>query len=226
MNLKITKIIEETHNVKTIFFEDADEGGRQFDFKAGQYLTFRFDQFEGTPVRSYTISSSPRQEDSFAITVKEGPGIGAWFCKEAQVGMVLRARGPMGSFCYDGTSKAIVLIGAGVGVTPLMSIMRDLSALGEQAPAVQLVYTYRNLEDKIFASDMHTMPFGVYHNVSSIDQRLTKDTLRTAIVNPSRPLCPFGQYLICGSKAFAATIQEYLVELGADPSTIKIEAFG
>src|SRR5690606_8692796 len=62
MNLKVTRIVDETHDTKTFYMEDADEGGRPFDFIAGQYLTFRFDAITEKPlVRSYTMSGSPCQ---------------------------------------------------------------------------------------------------------------------------------------------------------------------
>ena len=71
MNLKVSKIVEETHDSRT-FFEDAEEGGRQFDYTAGQYLTFRFDDISTKPVvRSYTMSSSPIEKENIAVTVKE-----------------------------------------------------------------------------------------------------------------------------------------------------------
>ena len=60
MNLKVSKIVSETHDTKTFYLEDADDGGLVFDYIAGQYLTFRFDTLSEKPiVRSYTMSSSP-----------------------------------------------------------------------------------------------------------------------------------------------------------------------
>ena len=43
MNLRVHEIFEETHDTKTFIFQDAEEGGRPYDFVAGQYLTFRYD---------------------------------------------------------------------------------------------------------------------------------------------------------------------------------------
>ena len=71
MPLKITRRIEECRDTVTLVFEDADEGGRVFDFLAGQYLTFRFDTLAAKPVvRSYTMSGSPSEKDAAYVTVK------------------------------------------------------------------------------------------------------------------------------------------------------------
>ena len=49
MNLKVIEVIEETHDTKTFVMIDADEGGRPWDYWAGQYLTFRFDDVGDKP---------------------------------------------------------------------------------------------------------------------------------------------------------------------------------
>src|SRR4051794_38726778 len=71
MNLRVDRIVDETWDTRTFYLVDADEGGRAFDYTAGQYLTFRFDEVAEKPiVRSYTMSSSPNQDGFSAFTVK------------------------------------------------------------------------------------------------------------------------------------------------------------
>src|SRR4051812_11512541 len=104
MNMRVDKIIDDTHDTKTFILVDADEGGRPFDYIAGQYLTFRFDQIADKPiVRSYTMSSSPNQQGYSSFTVKrvESGVISNWLCNHIKVGDVLRGRGPIGRFCFD-----------------------------------------------------------------------------------------------------------------------------
>ena len=75
MPLKVDEVVDETHDTKTFLMSDADDGGRPFDFVAGQYLTFRFDDVAEKPVvRSYTMSGSPRQENQSIFTVKRVEG--------------------------------------------------------------------------------------------------------------------------------------------------------
>jgi len=72
MNLLVKRIIQETHDTRTLILVDEKSGSREFDYIPGQYLTFRFDHISEKPVvRSYTMSSAPVEGDFSAVTVKE-----------------------------------------------------------------------------------------------------------------------------------------------------------
>lgn len=162
MNLKVTKVIDETWDSKTIVMEDQEEGGRPWDYWAGQYLTFRFDDIAEKPiVRSYTMSSSPCQLTHCAVTVKrvEGGFISNWMCDKIGVGTVLRARGPIGRFIYEPQKdqKHLVMVAAGSGVTPFVSIMREYAfRLGSpEAPeSMTLVVSFRSRADLLMWKDL------------------------------------------------------------------------
>lgn len=162
MNLKVTQVLEETHDTKTFVMVDADEGGRPWDYWAGQYLTFRFDSIADKPVvRSYTMSSSPLQQDTCAFTVKrvEKGLISNWLCDQVKVGDVLRARGPIGRFIYEPEKdrQHLVMVAAGSGVTPFVSIMREFEdRVGSRgAPSrMSLLVSYRSRNDLILWEDL------------------------------------------------------------------------
>lgn len=157
MNLRVTHVIHETPDTDTFLMVDAEDGVRAFDYIAGQYLTFRFDNVGDKPVvRSYTMSSSPCQADHIAFTVKrvEKGLISNWLCDNVRQGSILRARGPIGRFCYDPEHdmKHLFMIAAGSGVTPFVSIMREFSNnLGTPgAPErMTLLVSYRSTKDLI-----------------------------------------------------------------------------
>jgi ferredoxin-NADP reductase len=157
MNLRIERIIQETPDTRTLILVDDDEGGRCFDYNAGQYLTFRFDTLAPKPlVRSYTLSSSPLEQDHIAVTVKETAEgfISKYLTRKLQEGEVLRARGPMGKFCYhsEHDGSHLVMIAAGSGVTPFISIMREYAQrLGQLScpAAMTLIVGFRHVEDII-----------------------------------------------------------------------------
>lgn len=157
MSLKVNKIVEETWDTKTFYFIDADDGEHAFDYTAGQYLTFRFDGIEDKPlVRSYTMSSSPCQSDHSACTVKrvEGGVVSNWMCDHLKEGDILKARGPIGRFVYSDTTclNNLVMVGAGSGVTPFISILREYGDhLGKPgAPkTLTLLVAYRSQQDLI-----------------------------------------------------------------------------
>lgn len=165
MNLKVTNVIDETHDTKTFVMVDADEGGRPWDYWAGQYLTFRFDDIGPKPiVRSYTMSSSPNQGETCAFTVKrvEKGLISNWLCDQVKVGSVLRARGPIGRFIYEPEKDLshLVMVAAGSGVTPFVSIMREYAdKLGKPGSPqkMTLLVSYRSRKDLILAPDLNKL---------------------------------------------------------------------
>lgn len=162
MNLRVNAIHDETHDTKTFVLVDADEGGRQFDYEAGQYLTFRFDHIEAKPlVRSYTLSSSPNQGDFIALTVKrvEKGLVSNWMCDHIKVGDIMRARGPIGKFCYQPTKHRdhLIMIAAGSGVTPFVSMLREHAPrLGQPGSPkkMTLLVAYRSQQDLICWADL------------------------------------------------------------------------
>jgi ferredoxin-NADP reductase len=162
MNLRVTKVIEETHDTMTYVMVDADEDGRPWDYWAGQYLTFRFDNVADKPVvRSYTMSSSPNQGEICAFTVKrvEKGLISNWLCDNIKSGDILRARGPIGRFIYEPQKdlEHLVMVAAGSGVTPFISIMREhANTLGEPGSPqkMTLLVSYRSRQDLILNDDL------------------------------------------------------------------------
>lgn len=165
MNLKIVDIKEETWDTKTFYFIDADDNEHSFDYIAGQYLTFRFDGVQAKPlVRSYTMSSSPCQQKFSACTVKrvEGGVISNWMCDQLKVGDVLKARGPIGKFVYNPElcNSHLVMVGAGSGITPFVSIAREYAQrLGsEGAPKkMTILAAFRSRKDLICWDELEAL---------------------------------------------------------------------
>jgi ferredoxin-NADP reductase len=157
MKLKVTKVVEETHDTVTLFLVNEEEGVRAFDYLAGQYLTFRFDDLADRPVvRSYTMSSSPREKETIAVTVKrvEGGLVSNYLVDKVPQGSVLKARGPIGRFCMPlaTPTKHLVMVGAGSGVTPFIGILREYyDKLGQEGSpeAMSLLVAYRTKQDLI-----------------------------------------------------------------------------
>ncbi len=158
MNLRVTRVVDETWDTKTFYLEDAEEGGRPYDFHAGQYLTFRFDDIAEKPlVRSYTMSGSPLQTSATIFTVKrvEGGIVSNWLCDRVGVGSLLRARGPIGRFCFDpqlDSGRDFYMIAGGSGVTPFVSILREYAHRVGQPDcplSLHLLVAYRSTQDLI-----------------------------------------------------------------------------
>lgn len=242
MRLKVADLVQETHDTVTIVLVDADDGGRAFDYQAGQYLTFRFDALAAKPiVRSYTLSSSPCQKEAIAFTVKEvnDPFVSKFLCHDVKVGDVLRARGPIGKFCFiPGESKPnLAMIAAGSGVTPFISIIREFANCVGSLPcptSLRLLVSYRRKCDVIFARQLSQ-----WGQKANIDIRITLSRedpatgpywhgridaakLRDFVGNRSDKATT---YMLCGPIPMMELASGALIAMGVDPEDIKSESF-
>ncbi len=217
---------------------DAEEGGCPFDYHAGQYLTFRFDNFVGGAIaRSYTMSSAPRQRDFISITVKRTVGgvVSNWLYDNMRTGMLLRARGAIGSFCYDATRDRahLFMIAAGSGVTPFLSIIRQfIPRAAEGAPAaMSLLVSYRTTRDLIGWQELQTFAASPRLHLhltltgekdprfrhGRIDAAMLVDILAGKVADKT--------FMLCGPEAMMQTSRQALLAAGVDELHIRTESF-
>lgn len=152
--LVCTAVSDVTHDVKNFVFEP--EGDRLFEFDAGQFLTLMLD-IDGTPVnRCYTISSPPTRPNRIAITVKRvvGGKVSNWVHDNIVPGSKVTALAPLGAFTLTSRpTEKLLLLSAGSGITPLMSMLRTLYDLGSDADVVFL-HSARTPSDIVFRSEL------------------------------------------------------------------------
>ncbi len=153
--LRIKAIFDETPTVKTFRLMEPNLGTMPFTFLPGQYATIT-SKIEGQNVRrSYTISSSPTQRDYVELTVKrEDQGLESRYLHDrAKTGDLLEITVPSGSFFFTGKeAKGIVLIAGGVGITPMMSVLRHLTDRSYEHE-IHLIYAARTPVDIIFREE-------------------------------------------------------------------------
>ena len=151
------QVREETHDVKTFVF--APRTPAQFRFRPGQFLTLDL-PVEGGPIqRCYTISASAARPFRASITVKRVPGgiASNWLHDNLKPGMEISATGPMGDFTPDLASpRKWLLLSAGSGITPLMSMARTSTDLGEDRDMI-FVHAARSPADIIFRQELDMM---------------------------------------------------------------------
>lgn len=239
MPLKVDEVIEETHDTKTFIMTDADDGGRPYDFVAGQYLTFRFDDVAEKPVvRSYTMSGSPRQDNNSIFTVKrvEGGLISNWLCDNVKVGDTLRARGPIGRFCFEPEKDNghLLMVAGGSGVTPFVSIMREFADKCGQEGAPQkmtLLVAYRSQKDLILWEDLERINASPHCRVVTTLTRETAEGFWHG--RPDMPMLEKlfeGQYedctvMTCGPQAMMDLVVQHGKENGMMEQHLKTESF-
>lgn len=234
--LRVGRVFQETPDVKTFRLMNPLGGVLPFTYLPGQFLTVTA-LIDGQPVkRSYTIASSPTQHDYVEFTVKhkEGGEFSGFLHAQVQEGELLEITGPAGSFTFTGREcKCILLIGAGVGITPLMSVLRfltDRSWLGD----IYLLYGCRKPEDIIFREELEYLQrrHPNVHVVITISQPEGTDwkgstgRITNELISQSVPDLTSRYVHLCGPVPLMEAVKKILAELGVPKERIKTEAFG
>jgi len=164
--MRVARIHKESDSV-TSFVLAAIDGQPLPLFQPGQFVVLRLridpdgdpDKDPGKPpvLRSYSLSDLPAA-DHFRISVKsELNGIGSSFlCNRAREGDVLDVSAPRGSFTLRPGQSSVVLLSAGVGATPVMSMLHSLAAEKSQRE-IWWIYGARNRVDHPFAEESRSL---------------------------------------------------------------------
>ncbi|WP_022942655.1 hybrid-cluster NAD(P)-dependent oxidoreductase [Psychromonas hadalis] len=150
-----TKRIDETADATTFEFKKLDDS--PFDYKAGQFITFEVDVAGELEYRAYSLSSTPSKPQSVAVTIKRviGGKVSNYLLDHLQAGIALPAMPPAGEFTIENNqvSADILLMSAGSGITPCMSMARWLLDT-QQKVNIHFIYSARSEADIIMASDL------------------------------------------------------------------------
>lgn len=235
--LRVAHIASETPTVETYRLTSVDGGPLPFDFLPGQFLQVQVEPETGKPARrSYTIASSPTQRAFVEITVKrEDQGVVSKFLKEKlTVGDLLQVSGPFGSFTFTGTdADSIVLIAGGVGITPIMSVLRYLTDKAWPGE-IFVLYGARSTEEFVFREEIERLEkrHANLHVLATMQRApgtvwlgpegpLTKDLVAAAV-----PEIAKRRIHLCGPPPMMAAVKKMLLELGVAEAQIHSEAFG
>lgn len=235
-SLRVTRVFNETPQIRTFRLVDAAGGPIPFNFLAGQFLTLTVAHEGKTAKRAYTIASSPAQRDYVELTVKreENGLVSRILCDQTREGALLQIAAPQGVFTFTGAeADSIVLIGAGVGATPLMSVVRYLTDRGWGKP-IYLLLGFRSPEDYLFRAELEYLrerhPY--LHVVATMSRpdgsswtgpigRVTKELIAQNV-----PEVATRRVHVCGPPAMMEATRTVLLGLGVAPENIRIEAFG
>lgn len=246
--LRVAAVVDECDGVKSFYLASTD--GRPLPaFLPGQYLTLHVPcSAGGKPVvRCYSLSDRPREEYYRCTIKRQGPpsdepelppGIGSNFLHDhIRTGDVIPCEAPRGPFYLSaGQPGPIVLIGGGIGLTPMVS-MSNTVAQANPGREVYLFAGVRNRREFPFREHLRRLAeslpslrlFCVYSrpDQDDIDQhdfqhqgRITVDYLRSVL-----PSCNFPFYL-CGPPALMQALVPGLLEWGVPDDQIHFEAFG
>jgi glycine betaine catabolism B len=234
--LRVERIVQETPNVKTFRLVSPDRNGLPFAYLPGQYLTFSL-QIGGKPVsRSYTIASTPSRPGYCEVTIKrEEQGLVSRHMHDTvKEGDLLTITAPGGKFTFTGADEnRVALLAAGVGITPLMSILRYLTDRKWNGQ-IYMVYACRTPEDIIFREEIESLErrFPNLHltltlsraegtNWTGATGRIGAKLLTSMV--PELTNVPF---YMCGPTEMLTATGDLLRQLGVAEPNIRKESFG
>ncbi len=234
--LRVTAIARESANVCSIYLAAAD-GTQLPPARAGQYLTLRIaGAGKPVPVRNYSLSSAP-DVGTYRISVKQEPhGIASGYLnRDLRPGMILDVAAPRGDFVLDDGTGPVLLISAGIGVTPVLSMLHQLAASRSEREICWL-YGARGPDEHPFAAEAHALLASlprasehVFYSAAISSERRGVHAVRGRLNEEAlaRVGIPAGaSAYICGPTSFMTDMHNALTVLGVEAAAIHTELFG
>jgi predicted ferric reductase len=225
---RIQSVVAETHNTFTLSL--VSDRTRPLEHQPGQFMFLKLLRPGRTSEEHpFTISSSPTREGPLTVTVKQS-GDFTNTIHETLPGDEARVEAPYGrfSFVYR-EAKSFLFIAAGVGVTPIMSMLRALEDTADRRPAM-LIYANRTEEDVLFREELSQGSAGVrvVHVLSrpGADWKGLRGHLTAEIIrNSAGELLKDADVFLCGPPALMDAILRMLRSLGVPAKRIHYERF-
>jgi nitric oxide dioxygenase len=161
--MRVTEVVTESANVKSFRFVPVDEMPLPA-FQAGQYVSVAVDLPDGRhQLRQYSLSDAPGL-DSWRISVKREDGaatpagmVSNWLHQNVQGGSVLHVSHPFGEFTPNTEdAQPIVLLSAGVGITPMVSAVKRIAAVNPQRRVI-FAHAARNAAHHALSADVDAL---------------------------------------------------------------------
>ena len=233
LELEIADVLAETDDARSLVFRVPKGAGDpaipadRLRYAPGQFLTLRVPSDRtGSVARCYSLCSSPFTDDALTVTVKRTvDGYASnWLCDHAHPGMRIHVLAPSGTFVPKTLDDNFLLLAAGSGITPVMSICK--SALSEGSGQVVLLYANRDDRSVIFGDALRELAakypdrLTVLHWLESL-QGLPSATALAQLAGPFTDR----QAFICGPGPFMAAAREALETLKVPAQQVHIEVF-
>ncbi len=233
VDLPVLGNVSETSSVRTLQLDNAE--GRVAPHRAGQHVKVRVEGPDGPVVRAFTLSSPPTRPDVLELTVKRNPdGIASRALHALRAGDRLAVSAPSGRFVFDPEThrESLVLVVAGRGVTPAISILRTIGDLGLDRSAT-LFQGCRTPDDLLFANELDRMA-GAYPRlrvVATSSRPSAGWTGEVGRVGPAlldRYLTAIraSRFFLCGPGEMNGSIAAWLADRGVPADRIHVEMFG
>ncbi len=244
--------VEDESDVIRSFYLEPEDGGSLLSFDPGQYLTIKVTPPDAKKpvIRTYTVSSAP-SDKLYRISVKReparsdelSPGLMSNHLHDfIKPGDIIEAKAPRGEFTIDAVeARPAVLLAGGVGITPMISMVRHMTHEGlrtRHTRPVTLIHSAQTTKQRAFFDEANAISRhsnGAVRYLSVVDRpaadeepgvdfngtgRITADILRQALSFDDH------DFFLCGPPPFMQGLYDTLRDLGVRDKRIFAEAFG
>ncbi|OBH12290.1 MOSC domain-containing protein [Mycobacterium sp. E3247] len=223
--LRVSATRGESPQVTSIQLE-ADDGPELPAPLPGQYLTVRIPGAGAPPpLRSYSLSGDPTA-GYYRISVKreEHGLVSRWLHEHVEPGSVVEAAAPRGEFYLTDGGGPVLLMSAGIGITPVLAMLHALAAARSDRD-IWWVHTDRNRQTQAFATEVTSLIGSLPRARQSVFYTQTQGRLnRPAIAALGIPANATAY--LCGPTQFMSDMRDALTAAGLDPQRIHSELFG
>ncbi|MFH9090115.1 globin domain-containing protein [Streptomyces sp. NPDC017673] len=235
----VTERHQESPDAVALVLRPAD-GGPARPFRPGQYVSVRVELPDGAhQIRQYSLSTAPGR-DTWRITVKRERSadgtvpdgeVSSWLHANAKEGYVLDVSLPAGDLVLPDGDTPILLASAGIGITPMLSMLDHLGRTGATRP-VTVLHADRSprqhihraeqaqLVDRIPGADLHVWYENDAHHVAGPQVYAGRTALDELNVTDDTTA------YLCGPLPFMRAVRGQLLAKGLHPSAIHYEVFG
>jgi predicted ferric reductase len=227
---RVAEVRTEGPGVWTVAVEPVGHAGMRF--RAGQFAWLALGQrpwdIDSHP---FSFSSSAARADRLEFTIK---ALGDFTARIGEVppGTAAYLDGPYGNFVLDNEDEGAVLIAGGVGLTPVLSILRTMRDRGDRRPA-WLVYGEASKETLLCRQELDTLAAEGRLNLVYVLERpgegwtgerglITPAVLERALAGARGPRL---RYFVCGPAPMMDAVESWLVRSGVSPGAIRSERF-
>jgi ring-1,2-phenylacetyl-CoA epoxidase subunit PaaE len=238
-SLEVKDIYKDTDDCSVVAFNIPEDLKNVFKFKPGQYLTLRETVNDEDIRRSYSLCSSPL-DNEWKVAVKQIPEgkFSAFVNETLKKGDVLQVMKPMGMFgtAISETPKNYIVFTAGSGITPILSILKTHLEM-EPNSTFKLFYLNRTVKSIIFKEEIEQLKnqyFGrlevfyfltkEFRDIELFNGRFTKEKLNT-IFDKLVDVSSLDECFLCGPEEMVFLAKDELIKAGMPSENIHFELF-
>lgn len=232
----VIKKMKESKDITSFYVKPID-GLPLPEFEAGQYISIKVQIADSpyTHIRQYSLSDASGK-GYYRISVKKDGAVSSHLHDHVHEGDALDISAPAGDFLLTSSGKTAVLISAGAGITPMMSMLKTAA---EKQPERSIIFihaaengdyaAFRKEAEETAANNPYVKTIFVYSHPTQEDRsgdkpfyegRIDQDFLEHLDLKQDT------EYYLCGSASFMTQMNDMIIKLGFDPQSVRYELFG